>query len=449
MWPFSTKSEPKPEVAITARGDSNPPNEPSLIDPVRNLFRLYPSDTISAVRYKSILRNADAGYTTEFMELLDDVATDAHVASCLRTRKLAVAKGHRHVKPASLSAADRKIADQAQMFVESIPDWRQLSIDVLDAVYRGWSCNRPIWGAKDKAWWIVGHEPIESRFFRFHYGVEPLIDLLNAPPVPVPPGYLFHVHRDKPGPIVRGGLGRSVAKLWLYKSFALIDTASYLERFGHPHIQVNLPAGYKEGSPELERAKAAARSLVTDQVGLVPPNVTMTILETISKAATVRDVYLAFMEWCDRGISKAVLGHASAVEAGTSRLGGSGDAENASDMQQDLVELDAAQFGETLTTQLIGPWTRYHHGPNARVPRLEIDVSLPENQLEKHQAQKVRADTIAVLMSPAIGLKVSKQQIQDEFELEEPESEDDELGGADDEMAPNDEPAEEAAPAPA
>jgi phage gp29-like protein len=417
-WPFIAK----PERAVARR-----PPEAEFLPDMARLFRTYPAHGISPAKLRWLLEDADIGYTGPIMELLDDVAADAHVASVLRTRKLAVAGASYSVVSADDSDRAKQIADEAQAFIDAIPNWRQLCCDLLDASYRGFAACLPIWEGRQGKWWIRGHQAIESRFFVFEdYGELPLL-LSNTAPEgdPLPEGILWHEFRDKPGPVVRGGLGRSIAKLWLYKSLNLVDCASFLERFGHPHVQVELPPHIRTGSAEYEQARKAAKSIIADQVGLVPAGVTLTILDAINKAGNLDGVYLAFLRWCDEGISKAVLGGTLTTDAGPTGLGHGREAKEHGKIRQDIVEFDAYELEDTLDSQLLRAWTAYHYGPEAPQPYGEFDVCEPENEVDKRTAQKLRAETISILV--AAGLSVSKAQMREEFELVEVEGEEDAL----------------------
>lgn len=425
-------STPSTALALRAPADIVPTEfktEPveNLYEQVKNLWRSYPADDISPESYRALQRQADIGQVSRLMELFDDIASDYHVSAQLRTRKLAVAGAPRLMESGDDSDLGRSIADDAELFIQRIPGFTQLCTDILDDFYRGFSCVRPIWDSIDGKWWVVGHEPVESRFFYFDNAVTPLItrDPGGIEGVPIPSGYIFSTFRDKAGPVVRGGVGRSVGKLWIAKGYTLIETTGYIERFGSPHVQVNLNKTLHEGDPLLGRIKDAARSFITDQIGILPSGATLQVVEAVNKAATVRDVFLAFMDFCDLGISKAILGQVLTADAGPGGIGHGGAAREQGEVRQDLRELDAQRLAEVLGHQLLAPWTLYHYGPTAPVPRLVFNVSKPDDQVQKTLAQKQRAETIAILRN--IGLPISKTQTYEDFELVTPEDEEDTL----------------------
>lgn len=406
-WPFGAKAKPEPQ-------------SPGLITPIQNLHREYPEDTITPVRFKLILKNADIGNTSELMELLDAAAMDYKVSSTLRTRKLAVAAAPWKFDPVDDSEAAAADAEAARAWLASFSAFTQMRMDLLDAHFRGFACGRVLHAFADGVEKLTGWEPIESRFFTFKDAHEPLVTTEDNPEgVPLPPEYIFHVVRDKPGPVTRGGTGRGIARMWLYKGYFTIDMASYIEKYGQPHVNVTIPAHYVEGSAELERAKSAARSLIADHIGLVPEGVALELLESIKQTSTVKDTYIAAIQFCDEAIAMAELGHT--LSSGGSTVGGlghGGEAKQAGDVKQEIKAYDAEALADVINEQVIAPWWLRTYGTKRPAPRFCIDVEEPENEVDEANALKLRADTIAVLTKA--GLTVSIEQMREEFDLRAP-----------------------------
>ncbi len=406
-----------------------------LIKPMQNLFRTYPEDSINPTRFKWLCKQADIGYVSEYMELLDAAANDYKVGSVLRSRKLAVAAADWTVEPGDDTPAAQEIADETAAFLCAIPNFTQMKMDLLDAHYRGFAAGRAVreMVTDDPDYpgmareMVVAWEPLESRFFYFREAHEPLVITQEDPTgVPLPPEYLYHVVRDKPGPVTRGGTGRSIGRMWLYKGYFAIDMASFIEKFGQPHVQVTIPGHYVEGSTELARAKDAAKSLIADHIGLVPEGVAIELLETVKQTSNVKDTYIAAIQFCDEAIAMAELGHT--LSSGGSTVGGlghGGEAQQAGDVKQEIKEYDAGGLQDLLNAQLIWPRHLRQYGPNAPRPSLCIDVEEPEDEVQTSLAQKTRAETLQILS--LAGVKLSKKQVYEEFELEEPVGDDDTL----------------------
>lgn len=407
-------------VKPTEKKKTTPPVDEVVIDPIRNLYREYPADTITPRSLRDILRRADAGYTTTLMTLLDDVSNDAHVGSQLRARKLSVAGADWKCDAGEESDTGRAIAEEATAFLKRIPNFQQLKMDVLDDFFRGFSCVQPIWEGVGGRWDVTRWKSIESRHFQFKDGVEPrILTDLSSDGEPLHEGLIYSECRDKPGPVVRGSVGRQIVKLWLYKSFAYITCMSYLERFGHPTVTAEVPKHIRESTAEMERIKSTLKAFVNDMVGIVPEGTKIAIHESLQKAATVRDMYLVFCEAMDAGISKAITGGTLTSDAARSGgLGHGQEAKQHGDTKQETREADADRLSEVISQQLLKPWTLYHYGPAALPPRFCIDVEEPEDKLETAQSQKYRAETLSILS--AAGLRIKQSQVYEEFDLEEP-----------------------------
>ncbi len=418
MWPFSKKEAPR---------------LPPIIDARQNMSRVYPEDTITPLRFKQLCKLADQGQTFELMELFDACATDYKVASVLRTLKLSVAAAPSQCKPMMKEPTDqdKAVADEAQDFVDSIPSFIQMKMDLLDAYYRGFAAGRCVYeriegddlfaGQREM---ITAWQPIESRFFQFREGEYPEVMTLDRGGfIPLPPEYLFFTVRDKPGPVLRGGIGRSIAKMWLYKGYYLIDMASYIEKYGQPHVQVTIPKHYVEGSVELERAKSAARALISDNIGLVPEGVVVELMESIKQTSNVKDVYLAAIQFCDEAIAMAALGHT--LTSGASSVGGlghGGEAQQAADVKQEIKEFVGLVLEEFLNYRILWPRHQRMYGDAVKPPWLCIDVDEPEDQVEIATANKLRAETIQILASA--GMEISKEQQYRDFGLDKPTGDD-------------------------
>lgn len=426
-----------PSVAVVADASAlkgapaaaQPERYDRIEQPGSEMWRSYPEETITPESWRTIQREADQGYTSRLMELYDAVASDYHVAAQLRTRKLAVAGAPVTFEPADDSDLAKKVAEETTKAWNQIPQRSQLVVDLMDDFYRGFSLVRPIWDSVNGQWLIVGHEAVESRYLRFVDATSPIICRIpgGGEGVPIPPGYFYSEFRDKAGPVVRAGVGRSVTRSWIYKGYALVDAASFIERFGTPHVQVKTDRTLANGDPLLQQAKDAARSLISDQVGVMPAGCTAEILQAIDNAATTRDVFLAYIEFHDKAISKAIVGQVLTADAGPGGIGNGGSAEEQGDVRQDLKEADAEREGQVVDCGFSRPFALYHFGPNAPAAQCKFDVEQPEDRVQATLAEKQRAETINILRSAGLRIKAKQQYV--DFTLDQPAdiTDDDEL----------------------
>lgn len=411
-------------TALVRSGDARraePEPYERIEQPGSTVWRQYPEEGISPERWLEIQHDADIGYTSRLMELYDAVSNDYHVGSQLRTRKLAVAGAPLTAEPGDKTDPAKKIAEDFSVFWQKIPDTTSLLCDILDDFYRGFSCVRPVWDSIDAKWQIVAHEAVESRYFRFVNATDPIICSMpgGSEGVPVPDGYLYSECRDKAGPVVRAGVGRSVVRLWMYKGYDLVDLAGFLEKHASPHIAINTDKVLKPGDNLLQQIKDAARAFIVDQIGIMPAGATLQVLDAINKGQNVRDVYLAAAEFFDKGISKAIVGQVLTADAGPGGIGHGGAAEEQGDVRQDLKEFDGRRAQHIVQCRIAKPWTLYHYGPNAPVPKICIDVAKPEDRVQATLAEKQRAETVNIYRSS--GLKILALPIYAEMGWQAPE----------------------------
>jgi phage gp29-like protein len=410
--------------ALAAAAPSSSTAQPERYSPIEQpgsqLWRSYPEESITPERWRSIQKNADLGYTWELMELYDAVASDYHVAAQLRTRKLAVAGAPVTFEPADDSDLAQRVAEETDKAWNKIPNRSQLVVDMMDDFFRGFSCVRPIWDSVNGQWLIVSHDAVESRYFRFENAITPMITRYpgGEEGVPVPDGYFYSEFRDKAGPAVRAGVGRSVARLWIYKGYGLVDAASFVERFGSPHAQVKTDRMLQPGDPLIQQIKDAARSIIADQVGVLPAGCTLELVDVLTKGGTTKDVYLAWAHFLEMGQSKAIVGQVLTADAGPGGIGHGGAAEEQGDVRQDLKEADAERTGQTVDCGFSRPFALYHFGPNAPAARCRFDVAKPEDRVAATLAEKQRAETINILRSA--GLRILAKQQYSDFQLTEP-----------------------------
>lgn len=418
-------------VALRLYGDETPPKDTgSIIQPGSQVWRSYPEETITPESLRTLQKQADVGEVSRLMEVYDAMASDAHFGSQLRTRKLAVAGAPKLFDSGDESDQGKVIAEEFAKHWDRIPDPVQMCMDILDDFYRGWSCIRPLYDSVNGKWDVVGHEAIESRYFYFKDGMVPLICPIPGSTLEaqsIPPGYVYSECRDKAGSVVRNNVGRSLAKLYVAKGYVFVDALSFCERYASPHVQVNTMRELKEGDPLLQRIKDAARAFIADQIGIMPAGATLQVIDAVNKGATVRDVFLALIEFCDQLGSKAINGQVLTADAGPGGIGHGGAAKEQGDVRQDIKEFDARRLKHIITCHFAKPWTLWHYGPNAPVPTVKVDVQKPEDKVEKTLAEKQRAETIATLQGAGMRIKAKQQYI--DFNLDAPDDlgEDDEL----------------------
>jgi phage gp29-like protein len=129
------------------------PPKPELrkvyFDSIQDRFSNYPGARLTPGKLSAIFQAADQGDIREQMELYEEMEErDAHLASILQTRKVAVQGLKYRILPYSNNTQDVKVADFVRSVITSL-DFDQIISNILDALGKGYSVNEIIWGLRD------------------------------------------------------------------------------------------------------------------------------------------------------------------------------------------------------------------------------------------------------------------------------------------------------------
>lgn len=374
---------------------------------VRSPFGGHPADGLTPVRLGVILREAEIGDATAYLEMAEQMEEkDLHYGGVLGTRKRAIRKMELVVTPGDDT-------DQAQMAAELTRDALEMSgvkddfIDLLDGLGKGYSCCEQIWDTSGKHWKIVQFKHRMPQWFRFDTtdGETPLWRD-NSGDLPLSYGkFVFHRPKIKTGLPIRGGLARLSAWGYLFKNFNLRDWAIFVEAYGHPLRMGRYgPNATVEDKRTLLRA---VRSIGTDLAAILPKSMDVEIVQ--SQANGNNDNYEKNARYWDEQISKGVLGQVSTTDA---IAGGHAVGKVHNEVREDIRDADAEQLANTLQRDVAGPLTYLNFGPDVPVPKVELKA--PD---EFDPAMQMKA----VQVLGARGLKVATSQLREIYGLRAPE----------------------------
>ena len=106
----------------------------------------YPSVGLTPNRLAEIFREADLGDVYRQMELFEEMEEkDAHLASLLQTRKLAVLSKDYEILPYSKNPEDQAIAEFVGEVVYGIANLEEALLDLLDGIGKGFALSEIIW----------------------------------------------------------------------------------------------------------------------------------------------------------------------------------------------------------------------------------------------------------------------------------------------------------------
>ena len=378
---------------------------PSLTG-IRQPFAGHPAQGLSPARLAMILRAAEDGDASQYLELAEEMEEkDLHYAAVLGTRKRAVAGLELTVEAATDEPRDVAAADLVRDFLNR-DELRGELFDILDAIAKGYSVTEIIWDTSTSPWLpsrLVYRDP---RFFEFdRLGQSLLLKTENGPEPLSAYKYIIHRCQAKSGLTIRSGLARAAAWFYLFKNFDLKAWVQFLEIFGLP-----LRLGkYGPGATESDKNTLlnAVRHIANDAAAIIPDSMLIEFVTAAAPGGKGTDNHLTFASYIDQQISKLVLGQTGTTDTG--QYVGTSDAHR--EVRDDIEVADAVQLAATLNRDLVRPIVALNFGEMKLYPRLRI-------------AREKREDLAALITNLGalvpMGLEVEMSVIRDKLGLPEP-----------------------------
>lgn len=352
---------------------------------------------ITPRKLNQILANADAGDIVDMYRLFADIEDrDEHIHAELSKRRRALLGLQWTINPGKGAGTAKNpdkravaIAEAVREQFDSLPDFEDMVLDLADAIGHGFAALEIEWGFDGRA-----HVPVA-----LHHRPQTWFQLL--PPqfggdgqtlrlrdgsmegLPLSPlGWVLHRHRSKSGWLARSGLFRVLVWTFLLKGYARGDFAEFLEIHGLP-LRVGTYPGTatKEDKAALRRA---IQAIGHDAAGIIPEGMLIDFKEAAKGSEAP---FMAMLEHCERGQSKAILGGTLTSQAdgksSTNALGRVHD-----DVRRDIMASDARQIASTITQQLLMPLAVLNLGVSdpALLPYFTFDVSDPADLSELAEA---------------------------------------------------------------
>ncbi|MGA2191751.1 MAG: DUF935 family protein [Nitrospirota bacterium] len=342
---------------------------------IRDRRSAYPSAGLSPRRLTNILRAADAGDLVLQMELFSEMEEkDAHLFSCLQTRKLAVSGSDWDILPGA--PGGEEAASFAKDVVSGIWNFEEALTDLLDAVGKGFSVTEIMWDIE--AGKIIPRELRKRPQKRFTF-MGP--DGCSGPPrlltddepefgVPLlPDKFMVHLYRAGADIPERGGLLRVLSWVYLFKNYALKDWVAFCEVFGMPlRLGVYAPSASKE---DKEALVEAVTQLGSDAAGIISENTRIQFIEA-AKGGTGSSPYGEMIDLMNKEVSKAVLGQTLTTDVGSSGSYAAGKVHEG--VRMDIVRADARALERTVNRDLIRPLTELNFGQGVKKPVFKFNL---------------------------------------------------------------------------
>lgn len=383
--------------------------------------RTYPSQGLTPERLGSIFKSADYGDVTRQVELFTEMEEkDAHLAGVLQTRKLAVAKNDWEILPFSDEHQDVEVAE----FIEESISGIQYTTDgffyeslesgfttLLDAIGKGYAAVEIVWeaGAQFRIKELAYLEPQNFSFYKDWPRPRILTDKERIYGEEVPPNkIIFHRHSARSGFTPRVALMRPLSWLYVFKNFSIKDWLRFSEAYGMPLRLGKIPN--LEDKNAFDAMKTALQELGSDASGIIDKETEIEFVEAEKRASV--DIYKAFIDFCERGQSKAVLGQTLTTEVGDK--GSYAASKTHGEVRQDILEADCEQLSNTLRLQLIKPLIVFNFGTPfaSRLPWFKFKYEPAEDL----NAQATRDKTLV-----EIGVPIGVSYFRGKYNLPEPE----------------------------
>jgi len=358
---------------------------------IRDRWSGYPSAGLTPRRLTAILREADGGDLTRQIELFSEMEEkDAHLFSCLQTRKLAVSGSEWEVHPAGDSPEDAEVSAFVREALGGLGDFEESLADLLDAVGKGFAVSEIIWDVRGGRVLPVGLRKRRAGRFTFvgPDGVSERPRLLtDGEPVHgerlTPDKFVVHMYRAGADQPERGGLLRVLSWIYLFKNFALKDWVAFCEVFGMPlRLGVYTPSATKEDRAALVDA---VTRLGSDAAGVISESTRIEFVEAAKKGDG--GPYSGLIGLLNAEISKAVLGQTLTTEVGGSGSFAAGKVHQT--VREDIARADARSLARTVNRDLIAPLVRFNFGPDIRPATFKFQMDPREDLMALAQRDKL------------------------------------------------------------
>ncbi|MGV1829707.1 DUF935 domain-containing protein [Agrobacterium vitis] len=355
-----------------------------------------------------ILRESIDGDPERYLELAEDMEErNEHYAGVLGVRKRQVAGLEITVEAASDSADDVAAADLVRDVIGR-DDLEDELFDILDAVGKGFSATEIIWDTSEGQWTIEALKWRDPRWFVFDRDDGETLRLRGAAGDEDlwPAKWILHKAKIKSGLPIRGGLARSAAWAYLFKTFTATDWAIFCEAYGQP-LRLG-KYGLSASEKDKEVLLRAVSSIAADFAATIPESMAVEFVQAQLSGSI--DLYERRADWLDRQISKLVLGQTATTDA---QAGGYAVGKVHDGVRDDIERADARQLASTLNRDLVIPLVALNLGSRKKYPKIRI------GRPDETDVNDLVANVVKLV---PLGLKVGMSTMRDKLGLPDPDA---------------------------
>ncbi len=373
---------------------------------------------INPQRLAGIIRASDTGNSLDWMILAEEIEElYPHYQAVLSKRRRQVAQ-----LPITVEDANDEVVPDAEKHGDLVREWlktgalQHAMFDVLDGVPKGYSVHEIIWEQADGHAWPLELKYRPQRFFEISWLDGETVWLRTETGFQdlLPHKFLVHAHRSKSGHVIRGGLTRAVAFLWMYASFTLKDWALFVQAYGPPYTVGRY--GPEASDSDKTTLWRAVSSIAGDVHAMIPKSMEIELV-TMPDRAAGSALYEKRLDWLDRSVSKLVLGGTAGTDAIS---GGHAVGREHREVEQDVERFDAGLLSNTINRQIVPAMVAFTFGPQKAYP--VVTVGRPDEV-------PIRDVVDALADLGGMGLTAKASQIRARLQLDEPDDDDKIVGG--------------------
>lgn len=298
-------------------------------------------------------------------EALDDLKYDAHVASCIQSRKSGVKSLQWEINRGGTKTSE-------VLFIEQI--FNNLPLidifnDILDAPYYGVKFLEIYWQYQDgkiipvdilgkPTYWFFFDQNNIARFRQF--------DVKDGVPLPKRKFFIVQHNATYDNPYGEALLSKCYWPVF-YKKEIVKFWATFCEKFGMPYLHGNLPEG---SSPEeLEEMRDSLEDMRQDGNIVTQGDGNMVSLLDASKSGSPA-LYEQFIQFFNTEISKAILSQTLTTEQ-TGKTGSYSMSKTHAEVRQDVIDADKRLVGNCMN-DLIKWIMEYNFNGIKDMPKFEF-----------------------------------------------------------------------------
>jgi len=377
---------------------------------VRNVYREGVASGLTPETLAALLQAATFGQARRYLTLAEEMEERyLHYGAQLQTRRLAIDALAPQVEAAD--GVPSKIVDAVKGLVEE-PLFDEMVASLQDAIAKGYSASEIMWDYQDRVLKPVAYAWRDPRFFQFdrvslaelRLAADFSMDGVELPLFK----FIRHMPRSKMGVPLRGGVARAACWAFMIQSFGLKDWAAFSEIYGLP-IRLG-KYGPSASKNDIRTLLRAVRSIASDAAAVIPAGMEMEFIKVEGSHGGA--VFGELIGYCDRSISKIIVGQTMTADDGSSQS----QATVHNEVRLDILRADGKSTGATITRDLILPFVAFNFGPQAAYPRVTFPVAEPED---------ITALSGALQVLIPLGMKVSESEVRAKLGLGDPDSDDD------------------------